>query len=231
MLLGLDTTTERLHLALVDGERAWTRALQVEIGRSHSTALLPGLDALFREAGASPKQLSGCVACLGPGGFTSLRIGVATAEGLALTGVPTWGFSAFELRARALRVAGIQGAAWILLDGQRSEAFAQKWDGKALAPALKEPLAGLPALLGQDPWWAPVGFRPKVRLHLAQAPLAFEGEEAATLEALAALCREKAAHPPESPLVPFYLRETDAELNFPHASVHLPEALRRGHAR
>jgi len=150
MLLGLDTTTERLHLALVDGARSWTRCLPVEIGRSHSSALLPGLDGLLREAGVTPRDLEGCIVCVGPGGFTSLRIGVATAEGLALTGLPTWGFSAFELRARALRCAGLLDPVWILLDGQRGEAFAQKWGTEGLTPAVKQPLSGLAALLGGD---------------------------------------------------------------------------------
>lgn len=231
MLLGLDTTTERLHLTLVDGERSWSRCLEVEIGRSHSTALLPGLNALLAEAGAKPGDLTGCIACVGPGGFTSLRIGVATAEGLALTGLPTWGFSAFELRARALRCAGLQAPLWILLDGQRSEAFAQKWGDAALTPAAKHPLADMAELIGRDPWWAPAGFRPKAMPHLPHGPSVPDAETEATLAALTALCREKVQLPPEGPLVPFYLRETDAELNFPQASAHLSEALRRGHAR
>lgn len=231
MLLGLDTTTERLHLALVDGAKAWTRCLPMEIGRSHSAALLPGLDGLLREAGATPQDLTGCAACVGPGGFTSLRIGVATAEGLALTGLPTWGFSAFELRARALRCARQDDPIWILLDGQRGEAFAQKWGGEALNAAVKHPLPGLAALLGGDAWWAPAGFRAKASAHLSHGARLLENEEKATLDALAAICREKASLPPEAPLVPFYMRETDAELNFPQASAHLPEALRRGHAR
>ncbi len=231
MLLGLDTTTERLHLALVDGAKSWTRCLPVEIGRSHSAALLPGLNGLLEEAGAKPGDLTGCVACVGPGGFTSLRIGVATAEGLGVTGLPTWGFSAFELRARALRCAGWLTPTWILLDGQRSEAFTQKWAEEALTPAAKHPLPELAPLLGADPWWAPAGFRLKAESHLSRPACLLENEEEATVAALAVLCREKSLLAPEAPLVPFYLRETDAELNFPQASIHLSEALRRGHAR
>ena len=56
-----------------------------------------------------------------------------------------------------------------------------------------------------------------------------EGE--ATLAGLVVLARRAALGPPEAPLVPFYLRETDAELNFPLAAASLPEALRRGVAR
>lgn len=231
MLLGLDTTTERLHLALVDGDKAWTRCIPVEIGRNHSSALLPGLDQLLREAGAAPRDLSGCIVCVGPGGFTSLRVGVATGEGLALTGIPTWGFSAFELRARALRRGGFLEPAWILLDGQRSEAFAQKWAEAPLSAAAKHPLTHLAALLETEPWWAPAGFRAKAQAQLSHPAWVPEDEERVTLAALAELCREKSKLPPEAPLVPFYLRETDAEMNFPEASAHLSEALRRGHAR
>ena len=46
-----------------------------------------------------------------------------------------------------------------------------------------------------------------------------------------ALARRVAQEPPEAPLVPFYLRETDAAVNFPHAAAHLSEALRKGVAR
>jgi len=231
VILGIDTTTERLHLVLAGAEGVRARALEVGVGRSHSGTLLPAVQALLEEAGAAPAALSGVVACVGPGGFTSLRIGVATAEGLALTGLPTWGFSAFELRSRALRSAGVEGPVWIVLDGQRQEAFVQLWDDTARTPALKLPLAELAAKVGSTPWWTPAGFRDKAAAFVPHAPLALADESAATLEGLASLCRDLPGRPAEAPLVPFYLRETDAEVNFPEASAHLPEALRRGHAR
>jgi tRNA threonylcarbamoyladenosine biosynthesis protein TsaB len=236
LILGLDTTTERLHLALAEptpGGRVWTRWAAAQPGRSHSGLLLPVLDELLAAAGARPADLTGVAACVGPGGFTSLRIGVATAEGLALTGLPTWGFSAFALRARALRLAGCRGPVWILLDGQRQEAFLQRWeeDGAAPGPALKRSLAALGATVGADSWWAPESFRERAVPHLAQPPAAIGDEAEATLAGLADLCRTLPLGPPEAPLVPFYLRETDAEVNFPEASRHLSEALRRGQAR
>jgi len=180
LILGLDTTTDRLHLALLrpDG-RVWTRWI-CEPGRSHSALLLPALEQLLASAGAAPADLSGVVACVGPGGFTSLRIGVATAEGLALTGLPTWGFSAFALRARALALAGHRGPLWILLDGQRQEAFLQPWGdpGLPLGDALKRPLAALAGTVGEGAWWAPESFRERAAPHLAQPPLVLADEAA-----------------------------------------------------
>ncbi|WLT30787.1 tRNA (adenosine(37)-N6)-threonylcarbamoyltransferase complex dimerization subunit type 1 TsaB [Geothrix sp. PMB-07] len=240
MLLALDTTTEILHLALLqhgrEGERVFARRVPAGVGRGHSERLLPTLNELMAEAGAGSADLSGVAACLGPGGFTSLRIGVATTEGFGLTGLPTWGFSAFALRAEALRQArgqaGAQGPFWILLDGQRGEAFHQRWEDGPTEPAAKHPLADLPARLGTEAWWAPEAFAPKVEALLSESlsggriTLADEGE--ATLAGLVALARRVSQGPPEAPLVPFYLRETDAEVNFPQAAAHLPEALRKG---
>ncbi|WP_257305191.1 tRNA (adenosine(37)-N6)-threonylcarbamoyltransferase complex dimerization subunit type 1 TsaB [Geothrix campi] len=228
MLLALDTTTEILHLALIRGERVWARRVLSGVGRGHSERLIPTLDELMAEAGAGPRDLSGVAVCLGPGGFTSLRIGVATAEGFGLTGLPTWGFSAFALRAEALRQVGVAGPFWILLDGQRSEAFHQRWADGPTEPAAKHPLATLPERVDGEPWWAPEAFAPKVAalLPAPRIPLADEG--GATLAGLVALARRVSQGAPEAPLTPFYLRETDAEVNFPLAAAHLSEALRKG---
>jgi tRNA threonylcarbamoyladenosine biosynthesis protein TsaB len=228
MLLALDTTTEILHLALIQGDRVWTRRELSGVGRGHSERLLPTLNELMAEARAVPQALSGVAACLGPGGFTSLRIGVATAEGFGLAGLPTWGFSAFALRAEALGQAGVRGPFWILLDGQRSEAFHQRWEDGPTGAAAKHPLTTLPERVGQEAWWAPEAFAPRVAALLPAHRLTLADEGGATLAGLVALARRASQGPPEAPLVPFYLRETDAEVNFPHAAAHLSEALRKG---
>ena len=85
--------------------------------------------------------------------------------------------------------------------------------------------------IGAEPWWAPEAFLPKAEAVLTTPRIALDDEGAATLAGLVALARRVAQGPPEAPLVPFYLRETDAEVNFPLAAAHLSEALRRGVAR
>ncbi len=233
MILGLDTATEILHLALVDGERAWTKRVVVGVGRSHSVSLLPSLNALMQEAGTSVSvaDLKGVCCCAGPGGFTSIRVGVATAEGLALTGLPTWGFSSFLLRARALNQAGITGIFWVLLDGQRNEVFIQRWDGvEATNEAQKIPLTALRDIIGTEAWWAPSNLLSKL-VEYARPSLQLKDEGDSMLEGLVSLCRELPRLTPENPIQPFYLRETDAEVNFPAASAHLDDALRKGIAR
>jgi len=231
MILGLDTATESLHLALVDGERAWTKRVVVGVGRSHSVSLLPSLNALMQEAGASAADLTGVCCCAGPGGFTSIRIGVATAEGLGLTGLPTWGFSSFLLRAHALKQDGVTGTFWVLLDGQRNEVFIQRWAGvEATNEAQKVPLATIRDTIGTEAWWAPSNLLPKLAEY-ASPSIQLKDEGDSMQAGLVSLCLELPRLTPENPIHPFYLRETDAEVNFPEASAHLDDALRKGIAR
>jgi len=237
MILGLDTATEWLNLAIVNQVGAWTKRVLTDKTNSASCVLLPAIDELLLEANASRKDIKGAVACIGPGGFTGLRVGVAAAEGLAVVGLDVWGFSAFELRARTLGIAH-KGTACaqnvnIVLDGQRREAFLQEWDifaPKPLGPATKIPLAQLHNQVKQGHWWTPDRFRPLAEEYIGHPPMATD-EGASTLMALTELCRVCPNRPPENPLAPFYLRETDAEINFPDAAGHLREEHRKGIAR
>jgi tRNA threonylcarbamoyladenosine biosynthesis protein TsaB len=234
MFLGFDTATEWVHLALVHGESAWTRRALTDSVNNASRVLLPLVDELLCEAGASRCDIGGVSACIGPGGFTSLRVGVATAEGLAVLGVPTWGFSAFELRALAMAGQGRRGIVCLVMDGQRREAFLQRWDiekPRPLESAARVPFDGLDSAIGGCDWWAPERFRPLVAPLVGHPPIILEDEGGATLAALVALCQKCKDRPAEDPLIPFYLRETDAEVNFPAASIHLKDAHRRGTAR
>lgn len=230
MRLGLDTTSGILHVALVDGEGAWTAREVLLKGHGTAERLVPALEALLAQAGASPQALSGVAACVGPGGFAALRVGVAFAEGLALTGLPTWGFTAFELRARALREAGVAGDVALVLDGQRGDAFLQVWsEAGPLGDPRCLPLTTLGEAVAGRPWWGPEAFRPKAEAALGRPALDL-GEDV-VLRGLVALVRGCEGREPEAPLHPLYLRATDAELNFPEAAAHLVEAHRLGRMR
>ena len=79
--LAFDTSTTVLSIALQNGNKFY-EATRI-IGLTHSEKLLPLIDTLFDEAGLEPNQLDVVICTKGPGSFTGLRIGMATAKGLA----------------------------------------------------------------------------------------------------------------------------------------------------
>jgi len=94
VLLAIDTSTSWISLALYDGtfvryETTW------QSKHHHTIELAPAIDTLFTQTGTSSHDLTGVAVAIGPGSFTSLRIGVAAAKGfslalrLPLAGVPS----------------------------------------------------------------------------------------------------------------------------------------------
>jgi len=94
MLLAIDTSTAQIGLALYDGvqvpgELVWRSGLH------HTQELAPALAELLRQVELEMESLTALGVALGPGSFTSLRVGLAFAKGLTLArhipiiGVPT----------------------------------------------------------------------------------------------------------------------------------------------
>jgi|GEM_PF-560012 len=67
-----------------------SRSLILQVGLKHSERLMPAVRTLLQEAGLAPQQLDLIVCSTGPGSFTGIRIGLATAKGLA-DGIATVG--------------------------------------------------------------------------------------------------------------------------------------------
>ena len=81
-LLAIDCSTERLSLALADGDQRWTH--EDAGGAQASAALIPAIMGLLDEAQLSLKELDAIAFGRGPGAFTGLRTACAVAQGLAL---------------------------------------------------------------------------------------------------------------------------------------------------
>lgn len=83
MLLAVDTSTRRIGLALYDGtqvlgEMTW------KTFNYHTVELAPALKNLFKCCGVTANDLEVLAVALGPGSFTSLRIGLSVVKGMAL---------------------------------------------------------------------------------------------------------------------------------------------------
>ena len=131
LILAFDTATDVATSALVDdGEVLGERV-------SRAQTLLEDVDALLRQGGAGPHSVDALAVGIGPGSFTGVRVGLATARGLALAlGVPVAGVSTLDALA-----AGAPGATPVI-DARRREVFVLQGEPRVLAPAELELEAG-----------------------------------------------------------------------------------------
>lgn len=94
MLLAVDTSNEWMGLAIYDGEqvrgeRAW------QSSQHHTIELAPAIQELLASCNLTMKDITALGVAIGPGSFTSLRVGLALAKGIVfarnipLIGIPT----------------------------------------------------------------------------------------------------------------------------------------------
>jgi tRNA threonylcarbamoyladenosine biosynthesis protein TsaB len=147
VVLGLDTATRRGSIALARPGR-----ILIEVGLEerawHARDLLPGIDRLLQEQGLAPTELSGIGVTLGPGSFTGLRVGMATARGLGYSlDRVVEGLSTLEALARAAMQASPQAPANLcaVLDAGRGEVYA----------AMFRVEKGVPVRATEDHSWRP----------------------------------------------------------------------------
>src|SRR6185503_1995476 len=86
----------------------------------HSRELMPAIDRVMREAGLGYSDLEALAVGTGPGGFTGLRIGIATAHGIAhARGIPIHPVLSIDALG-----AGIEGGEpFPLIDAKRNEVY------------------------------------------------------------------------------------------------------------
>lgn len=156
-LLAFDTTTRQLAACVWQdgptphGQVVAGRTLAME--RGHAEALVPLLQEIMAEAGTVYQALDGVAVTCGPGAFTGIRIGLATARGIALAAdIPAIGVGTLE--ALAATAAGDAGGRDVLalLDTKRRDLYAALFDGKGacLAPPQVTVPNEVPALLRPD---------------------------------------------------------------------------------
>jgi tRNA threonylcarbamoyladenosine biosynthesis protein TsaB len=122
LILALDTGTPVASVALV-GAGAGLRFTRRDDARNHGPSLVATIRAVLADAGVEPADLSAVACGRGPGSFTGLRIGLATAKGMCFAlGVPLLLPSSLAALARATPVTGDALVA-TCLDARRRELF------------------------------------------------------------------------------------------------------------
>lgn len=191
----------------------------VNEGRRHTEALVPAMAMLLHEVGLTPRDVTRVVVDRGPGLFTGLRVGVATAIAFAQgLGCELVGVTSLELLAHGALDAGVRGRVVACVDGRRGEVFAQSFQLDVAVVALREPRVATPRDVVIE--WATNG-----------APVTFTGDGVARYRAdfdavpygevfaqsvpsLHAALGLGASREPAAAITPLYLREADAVANF-----------------
>lgn len=145
--LVLDTATDELSVALLDGQKKVIAHHQRTVWRDMAARLQPTILAVLEEAGITFNELSGIYTNLGPGSFTSIRIGLAAVKALSFAlAIPAYG--AHGMRALARPYKGQTVAVCLKAVGQ--DVYWQMFDpsgnpgDKPVAQPLTEALATCP---------------------------------------------------------------------------------------
>ncbi|MBK8165487.1 MAG: tRNA (adenosine(37)-N6)-threonylcarbamoyltransferase complex dimerization subunit type 1 TsaB [bacterium] len=236
LTLALDTATRwgRFAVADADGVLAWR---PLNVGGSYADALLPAIEAVLAEAGCRSDRLEAVAVTAGPGSFTGIRIGVATAKTLAWAlGCRLYGVSTLAAMAASLLADNPTAELAVpVLDARRGEVFAAAYRrGEIWGTALAAPAAASP-----DHWWSRLieitgdpdavvyggegaglllgqgaALRPELRERGIPRLRAWTSAHPATARELALVVARGELEPVDPfRLVPAYLRASDAELN------------------
>ncbi len=223
MILAIETATPHGSVALVSGDAVRAKAL-LAVGQQASETILAAVDGLFRDTDTEAVGVSHVAVSAGPGSFTGLRVGMAVAKGFCyglgatIVPVPT-------LHALALAFPFSGGTVCPVLDAKKNEVYAAlfRWQtggcrrllpDMAIAPdALPDRIAGGKVFFCGD---GAFSFRAFLRERLGElAVFPPEGEgrpDAAAVGLLAGVLLRGGAAANVGPLVPAYLRSSEAEL-------------------
>jgi tRNA threonylcarbamoyl adenosine modification protein YeaZ len=149
LVLGIDTSSEVVVSSLYDGRGVLGSSTQPG-AQAHGELLAPGIEAMLARAARRPRDLTHIVVGVGPGPFTGLRVGIATAlvMGEAL-GIPVLGVCSLDVVALAASAPGGATAAFcVVTDARRKEVYVARYDVDRRR--IGEPFVARPADLDDD---------------------------------------------------------------------------------
>ena len=125
LLLGLDTATPAVTVALHDGRQPIAQLVTVDAHR-HAELLAPAIAKVIADAGVERGDLTGVAVGVGPGPYTGLRVGIMTAKVLGeALGIPVYGVCTLDVIA-----ADVESARDFLVvtDARRREVYWARYE-------------------------------------------------------------------------------------------------------
>ena len=225
VILALETATLCGSVALVSQDRCLAE-FSLQTGETHSRRLLAGVDWLLQETGIDWPTIDAVAVSLGPGSFTGLRIGLATAKGLVLAGgAKLIGVGTLDGLAAQLFAAG-DILICPVLDARKKEVYCgfYKCDDQGM-PRLQGQYLGISpdelcgrinepvVLLGDGATFYGGLFQEKLAHFLKVVPAQVYFPRAATIGLLALEKWQQEEFLDPSGAEPIYIRPSEAELN------------------
>lgn len=147
--LGIDTATRFLSLAIWRPGTGLVAEFAEDVGRDHARRIVPELSRLLQDRGLEPTHIHAIGVGVGPGSYAGLRVGVATAKGLARAwAVPLAGASTLAAIASRGLAVGERGVA--VIDARRGNVYAAAYEASAGQTGTRLSLVGGPLKLARE---------------------------------------------------------------------------------
>jgi tRNA threonylcarbamoyladenosine biosynthesis protein TsaB len=131
-ILSLDTSTKNFSLAVAKDKRV-LRFRNMMLDKVLESSIIPAIEKILRDSKLKFKDIDGYAVGLGPGSFTSLRVGLSTIKAFALaTGKPVVGISSLDVMAMNV-IDEKADEICTLMDARRKQVYAclfEKKDGE-----------------------------------------------------------------------------------------------------
>jgi tRNA threonylcarbamoyl adenosine modification protein YeaZ len=216
LALALDTSSAACGVALVrlavDRDPEVLGRSDIEGARRHGEVLAPSLTSVLAGADVRPADLSGLVVGLGPGPFTSLRVGIVTAAAMGQAlGIPVHGVCSLDglVDTRPGRVAAVG-------DARRREVY---WAVYEDGTRLEGPYVGPSQHVVEAGVQRAVGAGAELYLDQLDGVLVEEPRYPDPVRLAAIVAPQLLAEAAPGPLVPMYLRHPDAAIPGPPKQV------------
>ncbi|MEW6428144.1 MAG: tRNA (adenosine(37)-N6)-threonylcarbamoyltransferase complex dimerization subunit type 1 TsaB [Thermodesulfobacteriota bacterium] len=224
LVLAIENASQYGSVAVV-GDGGCLAESSLVSGETHSKRLLLSIDRLLADTGLDWPGLAAIAVSIGPGSFTGIRIGLATAKGLAMAaGKPLLGISTLDGLARQLAVQPLPVRP--VLDARKKELFTACYrldasgrqqrmeEYRVLAPEkLAAEICEPTLLVGDGLSVYGALFRERLGENCRTAPAELFFPRAAAIGVLAVERITGGDHPGASDVLPLYVRASDAELS------------------
>ena len=124
-ILGIDTSTMAANVAVLEDDKLICE-YTINTKKTHSQKLMPMIENILKLSDLDIKEIDAIAICVGPGSFTGLRIGMATAKAMAhVNNIPLIGVNSLEILGANMDLCNRNICS--ILDAQRNQVYMNKY--------------------------------------------------------------------------------------------------------